>query len=238
MTDNTPQEFPQTPKPKFNYLPSPPITPLCERSIKFESTAASLYFDHIGESTTLSDEIAKTTSGKKPRGRHPKSSVGRPSKSTLGSPRSTGKKLSVRRTLAATRKVPKRIGGAKPAIPSTAKSRGTTSKISKFKVEEELYDTKFEPSLPVVIKKPVSPKRANKPSVNGTKKVGKGRTTNNSLSTTLHPTIAKRKYQHRNLSNVGKICSSYYPSSHKVRPNPPGERYFKGTPCSPSLCWR
>ena len=239
MTDNTPQEFPQTPTPKseFNYLPSPPITPLCERSIKFESTAASLYFNDIGESTTLSDEIAKTARGRKPRGRHPKSSVGRPSKSTLGSPRSTGKKLSVRRKLAVTGKVPKRIGGAKPAIPSAAKSRGKPSKNSKFKVEEEHYETTFEPSLPAAIKKPVSPKRAKKPSVNGTKKVGKGRTTNNSLSTTLHPTITKRKYQHRSPSNIGKICSSYYPSSHKVRPNPPGERYFKGTPYSPSFCW-
>src|SRR5208282_5481779 len=245
MTDNTPQEFPQTPTPKseFHYLPSPPITPLCERSIKRENTGTSFSFDDIGESTTSSDETVKVPRGRKRRGRPAKCSVGRPSKSTVGrsskstvgSARSTGKKLSVRRKLSATGKIPKRIGGAKHVIPPTiVKSRGTP-KNSKFKVKEEPSDTAYEPLLPSpAIKKPGSPKRVKKSNVSATKNFDKGRTTNNSLSTTLHPTIIKRKYQRRNLVNIGKICGSYYPSSPKIRPNAPGDRYFKGTPYSPS----
>src|SRR5208282_4519725 len=99
MTDNTPQEFPQTPTPKseFHYLPSPPITPLCERSIKRENTETSLSFDDIGESTTSSHESVKLVRGRKPRVRPVKSTVRRSSKSSVGNPRSTGKKLSVRR---------------------------------------------------------------------------------------------------------------------------------------------
>lgn len=228
MADNTPQEFYQTPTPKseFNYLPSPPITPLYERSIKREDTAASFCFDDIGEYTTSSDETVKATRGRKPRGR-PKSSVGRSFKSTVGGPRATAKKLSVRRKLAATGKIPKRIGGAKSTV---VKSCGTASKNSKVKVKVEFSETTYEPPNPPAIKKPTSPKRVKKSNVGGTKKISKGRTTNNSLSTTLHPTITKRKCQRKNLSNTGKICSSYYPSSHQVRPNAPGDRYFKGTP--------
>src|SRR5437762_3988714 len=114
MTDNTPEEFPQTPTPKseFNYLPSPPITPICERSIKRENTGTSFSFsfDDIGESTASSDDpTTKVVRGRKPRGRPPKS--------TVGHPRSTGKKLSVRRKLATTGKIPKRIGVPKPTIP-------------------------------------------------------------------------------------------------------------------------
>lgn len=61
----------------------------------------------------------------------------------------------------------------------------------------------------------------------------KARTTNNSLSTTLNPTITKqaRKSKNRYRTSVGgKICSAYYPSGRKVVPNTPGERYFKGKP--------
>jgi hypothetical protein len=247
MTDNTPLEFPQTPIPKFEfkYLPSPPITPICGRSIKRESTGTPISFDDIGEYTTSSDETVKLEGGRKPRGRPPKSSVGHPpkstvrrsSKSTVGSPRSTGKKLSVRRKLSAVGKIPRRIGGAKPMIhPTIVKSRDTT-KNSKFKFNDGSSDTTYEPFRPSpTIKKPAFPKCVKKSNVGGTRKVNKGRTTNNSLSTTIHPTITKRKYQRRNLSNTGKICSSYYPSSQKVRPNVPGDRYFKGIPYS-LLLW-
>jgi hypothetical protein len=223
MADNTPQEFHQTPTPKseFNYLPSPPITPLYERSIKREDTEAPFSFDDIGEYTTSSDETAKVTRGRKPR-RRPKSSVGRP--------RSTAKKLSVRRKLAAKGKIPKRIGGVKSTGFPIVKSRGTTSKNSKVKVKEEFSEATYQPPIAPATKKPTSPKCLKNSNVGGTKKISKGRTTNNSLSTTLHPTITKRKCQRKTFSNIGKICSSYYPSSHHVRPNAPGDRYFKGTP--------
>jgi hypothetical protein len=74
-------------------------------------------------------------------------------------------------------------------------------------------------------------KRPNKSDVAVAKKTkAKGRTTCNSLCTTIHPTIHKRKYQRKSLASTRKICSSYYPSNHKVRPNDAGHRYFKSKP--------
>jgi hypothetical protein len=63
----------------------------------------------------------------------------------------------------------------------------------------------------------------------------KSRTTNNSLSAALNPSLHRPKLVRKKrsqITNVGKLCAAYYPSSRKLVPHKPGERYYKGKPYS------
>jgi hypothetical protein len=107
----------------------------------------------------------------------------------------------------------------KTHIPPKPSSRRKSTKLNPPipEIDESLVsDTSDE----ISIQSPARPKP---------KKKAKGRTTNNSLSVALNPTIHQRKKRHH-ITHVGKICSSYYPSNRKVVPHSPGERYHKGKP--------
>jgi hypothetical protein len=154
------------------------------------------------------------------------------------------KKLSIRRKIASTHKIPKRIGGAKsnkvkvkselvdlPAkIESQQKCHVVRKPSKKIKVKRESDDDDITYQPPTASTRKIV-KRPKKSDVAVAKKTKvKGRTTYNSLSTTIDPTIHKRKYQRKSFASTGRICSSYYPSNRKVRPNDAGDRYFKGKP--------
>lgn len=248
MADGTPpspQSGPHTPAAKeSDYLPSPPITPICKRSIKSESF---FQFDDICESSSSSHRsdvippISQVRRGRKPGPRISKR--GRIAKPRSKATTTTTKKLSVRRKFAATHKIPKRIGGAKPTkvrikseeVDAPMKIKSEPDYVNprppkKLKVKFEPNDVVYQPSSSTS-KQSTTPKRPNKSGVvSEKKKVKKGRTTYNSLAATIHPTIHKRKYKPKNFTNTGKICGSYYPSNPKIRPNAAGDRYYKGKP--------
>jgi len=70
---------------------------------------------------------------------------------------------------------------------------------------------------------------------------GRGRTTNNSLSTAaVHPPISKKKGTRgvggkRDIakSTLAGVCASYYPSDGNIKPHAAGDRYYKGKPYGP-----
>lgn len=160
-------------------------------------------------------------------------------------------KLSIRRKLAQSHAPPKRRAPMKtkttPTHPSPSPFSAKLPKVNKVKVKTEaaqfssiLNVHPFLHSTPESLgrSKPVKPKVARpKKSSSSFAALGKGRsrgrTTNNSLSTTLHPVIAKRKGSRTRGHGPGKICSSYYPSDRKLVPHPAGQRYHKGEPYTP-----
>jgi hypothetical protein len=263
MATNTPADsdaMPQTPAPStLQYLPSPPITPICKRSVKTEDTGQSdvqVLWQTSSQSIVPSQVISTP---RKVKSRAPSRAVKSPRVTKPRSKTPATAKLSIRRKLLETHPVTKRRTPvkSKPAVASkapksTAAKRPAKSRhVGKVQVKLE-YDSdgikrQFDPTDIPIIKahprksvksEPVrgrvalakkSPKRPVKPVVGK----GKGRMTNNSLSSTLHPTIVKRKGQRARTYNVGKICSSYYPSSRYLVPHSAGERYHKGKPYVP-----
>jgi hypothetical protein len=260
MVTNTPADsdaLPQTPAPAIlQYLPSPPITPICKRSVKTEDTSQS-DFQLIWQASSQPIVPAQVTSTPREVKRRAPSHATKPPRITK--PRSktpATAKLSIRRKLLETHPVQKRrspikskpVVSSKSPKPAAAKRPAKSRRVGKVKVkiEYDSDDIKHEfdhDDVPIINAHPrktvksdqsrgrvtlskKSPKRPMKPVVGK----GKGRMTNNSLSSTLHPTIVKRKGQRARTYNVGKICSSYYPSSRYLVPHSAGERYHKGKP--------
>jgi hypothetical protein len=217
----------------LSYLPSPPVTPICKRSIRFDHFSYFYETDHSdtsSQASALGRSIAKSRGGNSRAVNSAKSPVKHRSK--------PAKKLSIRRQLLETHKSPKRLGITK------SKSLTTKSAIAKPRGQHKLkikqnFNNVCVPSHDAkghfTVKAPEDPKFKKKSSATKAKCKPNGRTTNNSLSTTLNPPIFKRKIQRNRPPTVGKICSSYYPSNRKLTPNDPGQRYPKGEPYLPPL---
>jgi hypothetical protein len=252
-TLNTPTDsnvMPQTPGPISDYLPSPPITPICKRSaaVKLDETPQSDYniWKEPSQPIVHGEVVPAPAQVKR-----------RPSPRAKKSPRLTKPrsktpataKLSIRRKLLESHPIAKRKYPAKfrPASPSKS-----TPRMGKVKIKLEFNTAEIQKSfvthdipLSTQPRKSVSAskprgrvcisKKAPKRPVKGVvgKIKTKGRMTNNSLSSTLHPTIIKRKGQKARTYSVGKICNSYYPSNASLVPHSAGERYHKGKPYSP-----
>lgn len=249
-TLNTPADtdaMPQTPAPASAYLPSPPITPICKRSatVKVEETTQS-NFNIIWQEP--SQPIVPPPVQVKRRSSPRSKKSPRVSKQRCKTPATA--KLSVRRKLLESHPLPKRKSPAtfKPASPATSTSSQLTPRMGKVKIKLEFDPAEIQrnftindvpmytrPRKSVNPVKPrghvtISKKTPKRPVKPVAKSKTKGRMTNNSLSSTLHPTIIKRKGQKARTYSVGKICSSYYPSNRCLIPHSAGERYHKGKP--------
>src|SRR5438046_7601948 len=168
----------------FHYLPSPPVTPIFKR-IKTDPER-EVTLDQIFQFAPSSDEISSITNVP----RSEKARRGRPvgsrnsTKDPGRKPRSpqttaTSKKVSVRRQLAMTHKIPKRIGGSKSTLFTPVQSGAVTPKDSKIKIKKETCDdVTYLPNFANAVKQLPEQKK------NQWKNV-KGRITNNSLSTTI-----------------------------------------------------
>ena len=242
--------LPSTPPPKQrNYLPSPPITPVYRRTVKRERGS---HFENLAarDSTTPAHPTGSPVATVKA-SRH--STVVRPKTPRVTKPRSktpATAKLSIRRKLVQSHAPPKRrIQKPTVAVPTPsplpAKKPTGTGKNTKTKVKTEFSDLALINAHPFLqAAKAVTTGRGKAASARPGKKAvtagrgrPRGRVTNNSLSSTLHPVIAKRKGTHcrSRVPGPGKICSSYYPSDRKLVPHPAGQRYHKGQPYLPHL---
>jgi len=243
--------LPSTPPPKqSNYLPSPPITPVYRRTVKRERGSQ---FEHLAawDSTTPAHPTGSPVATVKA-SRH--STLVRPKTPRVMKPRSktpATAKLSIRRKLVQSHAPPKRrIQKPTVAVPAPsplpAKKPPGTGKNTKTKVKTEFADLAIINAHPFLqaAKAGTTTGRAKAASARPGKKAvtagrgrPRGRVTNNSLSATLHPVIAKRKgtYHRSRVPGPGKICSSYYPSDRKLIPHPAGQRYHKGQPYLPPL---
>lgn len=235
--------LPSTPPPKQNnYLPSPPITPIYRRTVKPENGSQFATWDSTTQAYPTGSPVATVKST-----RH---SVARPKTPRVTKPRSktpATAKLSIRRKLAQSHAPPKRRIQKPVAVttpsPRPAKKPTTNGKNTKIKVKTEFSDLAIINAHPFL----QSAKALTRRPKSATARLGKktftaagpgkgrprGRVTNNSLSTTLHPIIAKRKGIRSRVPGPGKICSSYYPSDRKLVPHAAGQRYHKGQPYLP-----
>ena len=243
--------LPSTPPPKqSSYLPSPPITPVYRRTVKRERGSQ---FEHLAawDSTTPAHPTGSPVATVKA-SRH--STVARPKTPRVTKPRSktpATAKLSIRRKLVQSHAPPKRRI-QKPTVavtapsPLPAKKPTGTGKNTKTKVKTEVSDLAIinahpflqsAKALTTTGRAKAASARPGKKAVTAGKGRPRGRVTNNSLSATLHPVIAKRKgtYHRSRVPGPGKICSSYYPSDRKLIPHPAGQRYHKGQPYLPPL---
>lgn len=244
--------FPSTPLPGQNdYLPSPPITPVYKRAaVKIEdltsSQAESLAGAWDNPSHPNGSPVATV---KQPRARVVSQKV-TPRITKIRSKTPATAKLSIRRKLAKSHTLspsqgrPTSLKNKATASPSPPTPKAPKIPKSKAKTESDMTILNTHPFLQTSSRPKQTKSRAQpkfvKPSVRSKKMTtilaknrSRGRITNNSLSTTLHPIIAKRKGIRTRIPGPGKICSSYYPSDRKLVPHPAGERYHKGLPYLP-----
>ena len=207
------------------YLPSPPITPLCRRTLKRQqediktdgnsslslfTLASSAGSPKRRKTKTLSDKIRKNKSRHLNKGN--------------GYVLTSENKSSVGRVLSTT-KNPRIV---KPATIKRPRCKG----VPRLSLDiDEIFTSYSSPSpTPFCLPQVPKPNATTKKTPSNTKP----RTTNNSVSskltTTLNSTITKRKWARTKPLGVGKVCASYYPSSRKIVPHAPGDRYPKGKP--------
>lgn len=242
--------LPSTPIPgEKDYLPSPPITPAYKRTaVKREKSIGSQPKSLAAAWDNPSHPTGSPVSTiQPPRGKLTPSKAN----SRITKPRSktpATAKLSIRRKIAKSHSPPQRRTSFKSKTtttgpPSPRSPKKDKSPTLKVKTESDITIINAHPFLQST-SPPGRPKASNSPPHPKSSKApirskiapilgknrSRGRITNNSLSTTLHPIIAKRKGIRTRLPGPGKICSSYYPSDRKLVPHPAGERYHKGLP--------